>query len=138
MKRWMIVHNNHLKAAEKAVAAIEPYLDYVPVCAENYNSEFNPVYLKIDENVKGIKIFISEPEGESQYIEIVGHDEIYLLYAIADFKNVYLPFAHHSDTSNAPYFFNKLFQFFKAFFNVGKPLNKLNLSVSIRIASNIS
>ena len=105
----MIVHNNHLKAAEKAVAAIEPYLDYVPVCKSDKVDEFNRIYLKIDENVKGVKIFVSEARDESQYIEISGSNEIYLLYAIADFKNVYLPFAHHSDTSNAPYFFNKLF-----------------------------
>ena len=105
----MIVHNNNLKAAEKAVAAIEPYIDYVPVCEEEYDENFNPLYLKIDEKVNGIKIFVSEAEGESQYIEISGKDEINLLYAIADFKNVYLPYAHHSNTSNSPYFFNEMF-----------------------------
>ena len=50
----MIVHNNNLRAAEKTVAAIEKYINYVPICEENYNEKFNPIYLKVDKNVKGI------------------------------------------------------------------------------------
>jgi len=109
MKRWMVAYGEYVKAAEKTVAAIQRYLDYVPVCKPEPLKEFNVISLKVDKNIKGVKILVSEAEGESQYIEIIGQDDINLLYAVADFKNIYLPAAHCSDTSNTPYFFNRLF-----------------------------
>ena len=109
MKRWMIAYGENLKAAQKAVAAIEPYVDYVPVCSADALEEYNAITLKVDPTIKGISINVSEAMGENQSVEIVGQDDINLLYAVADFKNVYLPLALHSNTSNTPYFFNKLF-----------------------------
>lgn len=86
-----------------------PYIDYIPVCASFPKDGFNTITLKTDTGIAGIKISVSPANGENQSVEIIGRDETYLLYAVADFKNIYLPFARCSFTSCGPYYFKTLF-----------------------------
>lgn len=109
MKKWMINHNGFMKACNKVVSAIQPYIDYVPLCADKPNENYNCITLSVSPDIKGIKISVNKSEDETQSIEIVGKDETYLFYAACDFKTKYIPFAktrYDFRRWNHPKFFN--------------------------------
>ncbi len=93
MKKWMINHNGYLKACNKVVSAMQPYIDYVMLCNNKPNYKYNCITLAVDSTVKGVKITVSPADGESQSIEIKGQDEAHLFYAACDFKTKYVPIA---------------------------------------------
>lgn len=92
MKKWMVNHRGYLKAAHKLVSAIEPYVNYVMLCSNEDNENYNPITLSVDKNVKGLSINVSEANGDEQRIDIKGQDEAHLFYAVCDFKNKFIPF----------------------------------------------
>lgn len=92
MKKWMISHAGYLKACCKLVSAMQPYIDYVMLCAEQPDARYNCISLAVDPTVKGLQITVSEAEEEEQSITLVGEDEAHLFYAVCDFKNKYIPF----------------------------------------------
>ena len=81
----MIHHNGYLKACNKVVSAMQPYIDYVMLCNNKPNDKYNCITLAVDSTVKGVKITVSPADGESQSIEIKGQDEAQLIYAACDF-----------------------------------------------------
>lgn len=91
MKRWKIVYDTYCAATEKIYAAVQPYLPYVPVCDTKRDEAYNCVLTSLDPKTDGYEITVSKAEGESQQITITAKDEIDLLYAASDFKNVCLP-----------------------------------------------
>lgn len=124
MKPWMIVTSGHLKAAESLNAALLPYLGDAIPCEPTARTDWNPIFLKIDPALNGYKIEVSKSDGEQQEITLTGRDEIYLRYAVADFKNIYLPYAR-SANSTTPYYFNSIFS---------EPLKPFNYESAPRIA----
>jgi len=109
MKKWMIVYERYCKAVEKVCAAIAPYLDYVPVCSQQENDEYNPIRLRTDSATEGFKIEVSEAEGECQQVTLTAQDEVNLYYAAADFQNIYIPYALDAERHQAPYYFFDIF-----------------------------
>lgn len=119
MKPWMICHNGNLKACSKAYSAILNYINYVPVCSKDKLENYNAIELIVDNTIKGISITVSDSDGENQSIIIKGEDDAHLLYAVSDFKNIYLPYARNAEKHLYPYFVNELFT---------KPLKEYNYS----------
>ena len=105
----MLVYDTHCRAVEKMFAVVQPYLDYSLVCSKEANDTFNVIKLSTDATIEGFKIDVSECHGENQRIEIVGQDEIHLLYGVVDFKNIYLPYAKDAGQHNPIYYFHPLF-----------------------------
>ncbi len=110
MKRWKIVYDKYTKAVEKIHATLDAALPYVIVCGNEADDKYNTVYIGIDKNVKGFKIDVSNPLGDTQRIDIIAEDEINLLYAASDFRNFYLPQAKFNSGDNVVDFYqNDLF-----------------------------
>lgn len=109
MRKWMLVYDTYCRAVEKMFAVVQPYLDYSLVCSTEENNSFNPIKLSVDSKIEGFKISVSESDGKSQKIEIIGQDEIHLLYGVVDFKNMYLPYAEDASQHNPIYYFHPLF-----------------------------
>ena len=93
MKKWMINHNGYKKACNKIVSAMQPYIDYVIYCDAKPNEKYNCITLSVDPTIKGVKISVSEAEGENQSILIAGENEAHLFYAACDFKTKFVPYA---------------------------------------------
>lgn len=96
MKKWMINHQGNLKACNKIVSAMQPYIDYVMLCDDKPKEKYNVVTLSVNAEIDGIKILVSEADGENQSIDIVGQDEAHLFYATCDFQNIYIPYVKTS------------------------------------------
>lgn len=109
MKKWMLVYDTYCRAVEKMFAVVQPYLDYSLICSTEENDYFNPIKLTVNPETEGFTISVSENDGEKQRIEIIGQDEIYLLYGVVDFKNIYLPYAEDAGQHNPIYYFHSLF-----------------------------
>lgn len=110
MKKWMIAYGSHIAAAEHLCAAISDYADWVPVCEEEPRDGFNCITLAVDEKTPGVHIYVSKPDGENQSIQISGHDEENLLYAVSDFRNIYLPHARYAGDHFTIYYLRDLFE----------------------------
>ena len=110
MKNWMIAHHNNFKALEKVISAVSKYLPYVPVCNEEKLEDYNAIELIVDKSIKGVEITVTKADGDSQSVVIKGEDNANLLYAVSDFKNLYLPYARNAETHGAEiYYLNELF-----------------------------
>ena len=110
MKRWKIVYDKYTKAVEKIHQTLDAALPYVIVCGNEEDERYNTVYVGEDENIKGFTIDVSAPNNDTQRIEIIAEDEINLLYAVSDFRNLYLPSAKFSSGDNVVDFYqNDLF-----------------------------
>lgn len=113
MKKWMIAYGTHITAAERLCAAVSDYADWKPVCAEKPLPDFNCITLSTDESIPGVRISVSEAggeNGEDQSINICGHDEENLLYAVSDFRNIYLPSARYAGDHFSVYYLRDLFE----------------------------
>lgn len=109
MKKWMINHNGFMKACNKVISAMQPYIDYVMLCDSKPNDKYNCITLSVNPDVKGVKITVNKADGENQSVEIVGQDEANLFYAACDFKTKFIPFAktrYGFRRWNAPKFFD--------------------------------
>lgn len=109
MKKWKIVYDTYCKAVDRVYAAVQPYLNYNLVCDQTECDDNNIIFVGLDETLEGYSIKVSKPEGEVQRMEILAKDEINLLYAASDFKNIYLPYARNAEGRTPVYFTNKLF-----------------------------
>lgn len=109
MKPWMIAHHGHIQAAEKACAAISDYADFIPVCESAPLPAFNAIELTVDPAVDGLRISVGECCGDSQHILLTGRDETHLLYAVSDFRNLYLPQARNAGEHQPVYYLRDLF-----------------------------
>ena len=116
MNNWIVIYELYSKAVEKVCAAVQPYLDYSLTCTGNPKSyvfkDFNYISLRIDKSLSGyrIKVGKSEHNNENQCIELIAKDDVNLLYAAADFKNKYLPYAKNADQTGPKFYFNDLFK----------------------------
>lgn len=111
MNRWKIVYKQYCKAVEMIYSAVQPYLPYVLVCDTNVEEDYNIIYLEIDSSIAGFRINVSDPREDRQRINITAKDEVNLMYAASDFKNVYLPYAGKVTGDNVIDFYcNKLFE----------------------------
>ena len=106
MKRWKIVYEKYCRAIEKIYSSVQEYVPYTLVCDRNEDKEFNMIFIRLDSAVDGYKIDVKEADGENQSIVIVAGDEINLLYAAADFKNIYLPYAKYKNCDNVYDFYH--------------------------------
>lgn len=109
MKKWMINHNGYLKACNKVVSAMQPYIDYVMLCDDKPDDRYNVITLSVDPSIKGVKISVSKAVEPTQSIEIVGQDEANLFYAACDFKSKFVTFAktrYNFRRWNTPKFFD--------------------------------
>ena len=109
MKPWMTAHHGHIQAAEKACAAISDYADFIPVCESAPLPAFNAIELTVDPAVDGLRISVGECCGDSQHILLTGRDETHLLYAVSDFRNLYLPQARNAGEHQPVYYLRDLF-----------------------------
>ncbi len=110
MKRWKIVYEKYCRAVEKIYSSVQEYVSYTLVCDKNEDKDYNMLFIKLDSTVDGFKIDVKEADGENQSIEIIAGDEINLLYAASDFKNIYLPYAKYKNCDNVYDFYHtKLF-----------------------------
>lgn len=110
MKRWKIVYEKYCKAVDRLYSTVQPYLNYNIVCDREVVADTNIIYIGLDKEMEGYRIHVSKPENEVQRIDIIGRDEIQLLYAASDFRNVYLPYARNCDGRTPLYFTNQLFK----------------------------
>lgn len=124
MKKWMLVYDTYCRAVEKMFAVVQPYLGYSFICATKENDDFNIIKLSLNPEMEGFTIQVSENDGENQRIEIIGQDEIHLLYGVVDFKNVYLPYAEDADQHTPVYYFQPLFS---------QPLKPYNYTAKAKI-----
>lgn len=125
MKKWMLVYDTYCRAVQKMYAVVSPYLDYNLICSTEEDSNFNIIKLSVQPDTEGLTVNVSENDGENQRIEITGQDEIYLLYGVVDFKNIYLPYAEDAGQHNPVYYFHPLFsQPFKPYKYTAKAMIK--------------
>lgn len=106
VKRWKIVYEKYSRAVEKIYSSVQEWVPYTLVCDKNSDEEYNMIFIKTDSSVDGFKITVGEADGENQSIEIIAGDEINLLYAAADFKNIYLPYAKYKNCDNVYDFYH--------------------------------
>ncbi|MBQ3554207.1 MAG: hypothetical protein IJA08_05950 [Clostridia bacterium] len=93
MKRYKIVYKNYSEAVEKLYATVQSYLPYTLVCGKEEDDAYHTIWIGVTEGVCGYKIVVDE----KQRVEITAEDEANLLYAVSDFKNIYLPFNNSRD-----------------------------------------
>lgn len=92
MKKWMINHQNNLRACSKLVSAMQPYLDYVIPCDSKAYDGYRVITLSVDPDIPGIQILVSPAEDGNQNILLTGQDPAHLFYAVCAFKTQYLPY----------------------------------------------
>lgn len=109
MNPWMIVYSDYGPAVERVCAAVQPHLDYTLVCEMAPRPGFNTVTLAQDPTLAGFRITVDEAEGESQHIRITGRDPAHLIYAAADFAQIYLPWAREAGEHCPRYYLLPLF-----------------------------
>ena len=109
MLRWKVVYKDYTKAVENLYSLISSMVKYSVVCDDKENEEYNTLYIGLNNELEGFRIRVFAAEGEKQRIEITARDEINLMYAVSDFKNIYIPYAKNSSKRAPGYFFHKLF-----------------------------
>ncbi len=107
--RWKIVYKKYCKAVEGLYSVISSLVSYSVICDENEDEEYNTLFIGINENIEGFKIKVFEADGEKQRIEITAFDEINLMYAVSDFKNIYIPYARNKNIYTGSTVFNEVF-----------------------------
>ena len=107
---WVIVYEKYCKAVDMVVAAVEPYLNYGISCKRTEPENKSVIYIGFDKSLDdGFHIKVGKAENEIQRIEITAPDEVNLMYAAVDFKNVYLPYARNFHNTAPIFYFNELF-----------------------------
>lgn len=131
MEKWVVVCGRYFgiekNAVDKMCGILTNYLDYPVVvyeavnCTDEVINSKNIIMMGVGDGNKycvheGIKeeeycieVLDSPFNTENQIIKVTGSDESGLLYGVADFENVYLPFAEYSKSHVRPYYLNRLF-----------------------------
>ncbi len=115
MSEWIMIYEEYSEGVELIYGAVQAYLEYSLPCTDQSDEQMlsgcNYIEIKEEKDLTGYRIRVGQNPRNSAYqrILITACDQVNLLYAAADFKNKYLPYAKCADMTGPTYYFYRLF-----------------------------